>query len=74
MHLRCDLTLSLIQGFSNIIGGLFSCVPNGTSLSRSLIQEQTGGKSQIASVVSAVLILIVLLWIGPVFEVLPRVM
>lgn len=63
----------LAMGLSNIVGGLFSCVPNGTSLSRSLIQEQTGGRTQIASVVSAFLILIILLWIGPFFEVLPRV-
>lgn len=33
----------LAMGLSNIVGGVFSCVPNATSLSRSLIQEQTGG-------------------------------
>lgn len=60
------------KGLSNICGGLFSCVPNSTSLSRSLIQDQTGGKTQIASIVSASLILIILLWIAPVFKVLPR--
>lgn len=48
-------------------------MPNATSLSRSLIQEQTGGKTQIASVVSAMLILVILLWIAPFFQVLPRV-
>lgn len=55
------------------MGGAFSCVPNATSLSRSLIQEQTGGRTQIASVVSSFLILIILLWIAPFFELLPRV-
>lgn len=63
----------LAMGLSNLFGGFFMCLPNGTSLSRSLIQEQTGGKTQLASVVSAVLIIFVLLWIAPVFEVLPRV-
>lgn len=52
---------------------MFSCVPNATSLSRSLIQEQTGGRTQVASVVSSFLILIILLWIAPFFQVLPRV-
>lgn len=61
------------QGLSNVVGGFFSCVPNATSLSRSLLQEQTGGRTQIASVVSSFLILIILLWIAPFFEVLPRV-
>lgn len=63
----------LAMGLSNLVGGLFSCVPNGTSLSRSLIQELTGGRTQLASVVSAALITMVLLWIAPVFQVLPRV-
>lgn len=52
---------------------MFECVPNATSLSRSLIQEQTGGRTQIASVVSASLILIILLWVAPFFQVLPIV-
>lgn len=55
------------------MGGAFSCVPNATSLSRSLLQEQTGGRTQVASVVSSFLILIILLWFAPFFEVLPRV-
>ncbi|XP_031640973.1 solute carrier family 26 member 10-like [Contarinia nasturtii] len=62
----------LAMGLSNIVGGMFSCIPNATSLSRSLIQEQTGGRTQIASVVSSFLILIILLWIAPFFQMLPR--
>lgn len=58
---------------SNLVGGVFACIPNATSLSRSLIQEQTGGRTQIASVISAFLIMCIILWIGPIFEVLPRV-
>lgn len=61
------------QGLSNIVGGMFSCVPNSTSLSRSVIQDETGGKTQVASIVSASLILVILLWIAPFFQVLPRV-
>lgn len=61
------------MGMSNIVGSFFCCIPICCSLSRSLIQEQTGGKTQVASVVSSGLILVVLLWIGPFFEPLPRV-
>lgn len=62
----------LAMGLSNITGAFFSCIPIACSLSRSVIQHQTGGKTQMASVVSSGLILIVILWLGPFFETLPR--
>lgn len=48
----------LAMGLSNIFASFFSCIPLACSLSRSLIQHQAGGKTQLASVVSAGLILI----------------
>lgn len=48
----------LAMGLANIVGSFFSCIPIACSLSRSLIQYQAGGKTQLASVVSAGLILI----------------
>jgi solute carrier family 26, other len=59
-------------GVSNVVGANFACLPNACALSRSIIQEQTGGKTQVAGVVTSALILIVLLWIGPFFEPLPK--
>lgn len=61
------------QGTGNIFGSFFCCLPFSASLSRSLIQQAVGGKTQMASVISCTLLLFVLLWIGPFFEVLPRV-
>ncbi|XP_043289750.1 solute carrier family 26 member 6 [Venturia canescens] len=60
------------MGVGNLFGSFFSCMPVSASLSRSLIQQTVGGKTQIASVVSCGLLLIILLWIGPFFEPLPR--
>ncbi|KAK0090530.1 hypothetical protein PV325_012584 [Microctonus aethiopoides] len=60
------------MGISNIAGSFFSCMPFSASLSRSLIQQTVGGKTQIASIVSCTILLIILLWIGPFFEALPR--
>ncbi|CAO1380564.1 unnamed protein product [Diamesa hyperborea] len=62
----------LAMGAGNIFGSFFSCFPFSASLSRSLIQQTVGGRTQIASVISCILLLFVLLWIGPFFEVLPR--
>jgi len=63
----------LAQGLANVGGSFFSALPISASLSRSLIQESVGGKTQIASIVSCFLLLMVLLFIGPFFEPLPLV-
>lgn len=62
----------LAMGTSNVLGSFFSCLPFSASLSRSMIQYTTGGKTQIASVVSCAILAIILLWVGPFFEPLPR--
>ncbi|RXN30893.1 solute carrier family 26 member 6-like protein [Labeo rohita] len=58
-------------GLSNAIGGFFQCYSVTSSLSRSLVQESTGGKTQMAGMVSAVIVLITVLKLGPLFEELP---
>ncbi|KAH8296603.1 hypothetical protein KR054_008531, partial [Drosophila jambulina] len=60
------------MGVGNVVGGFFACIPMACSLSRSVIQDQTGGVSQIASLVSASLVVVTLMWIGPFFSSLPR--
>jgi len=62
----------LASGASNILGSFFACLPFSASLSRSLIQQTVGGKTQLASLVSCILLLFVLLFIGPFFEPLPN--
>lgn len=63
----------LALGISNLVGSCFSCLPTGGSITRSLVLEQSGGQTQLVSLVSATLICCVLLWIGPALELLPRV-
>jgi solute carrier family 26 protein len=62
----------LAQGGSNLVGSFFSCGPVSVSLSRSVIQEQVGGRTQLASLFSCTILIFVLLWIGPFFETLPN--
>ncbi|VVC41684.1 SLC26A/SulP transporter domain,STAS domain,SLC26A/SulP transporter [Cinara cedri] len=62
----------LAQGIGNVVGAFFSCLPSGASPSRSASQQTVGGKTQMASIVSAGIIVVVLLWVGVLFEPLPR--
>ncbi|XP_072222571.1 solute carrier family 26 member 6-like [Leuresthes tenuis] len=60
-------------GLSNTVGGFFQCYSVTSSLSRSLVQESTGGKTQVAGVISSVIVLVTVLKIGSLFEDLPKV-
>ncbi|OCT87297.1 hypothetical protein XELAEV_18020995mg [Xenopus laevis] len=59
-------------GISNMFGGIFSCFCASTALSRTAIQDSIGGKTQIASVFSAGIVLIAILAIGKLLEPLQK--
>uniref|UniRef100_A0A3P9JPP9 Si:ch211-117c9.2 n=1 Tax=Oryzias latipes TaxID=8090 RepID=A0A3P9JPP9_ORYLA len=70
---KVDSNQELIAvGLSNTIGSFFQCYAVTASLSRSLVQESTGGNTQIAGVVSSLLMLIMVIKIGSLFEDLPK--
>ncbi|TSK13248.1 Pendrin [Bagarius yarrelli] len=59
-------------GASNIFGGAFKSLAASTALSRSAVQESTGGKTQIAGLLSAIIVMVVTLAIGFLLEPLPK--
>lgn len=59
-------------GVSNIFGASFRSFAASTALSRSAVQESTGGKTQIAGLLSAVIVMIVTLAIGFLLDPLPK--
>ncbi|XP_041858946.1 solute carrier family 26 member 6 isoform X2 [Melanotaenia boesemani] len=70
---KVDSNQELIAlGLSNAIGGIFQCFAISCSMSRSMVQESTGGKTQVAGAISAIVILFITLWIGKLFEDLPK--
>lgn len=59
-------------GVANILGSTCSSFCSSASLSRSMVQDGVGGKTQIVSLISSTLVVIVLLALGPLFESLPN--
>ncbi|XP_051889351.1 pendrin-like isoform X2 [Pristis pectinata] len=59
-------------GISNIFGGCFSSFLAGTALSRTAVQESTGGKTQIAGLLTAVIVMIAILIVGKLLEPLQK--
>ncbi|XP_059190072.1 prestin-like [Centropristis striata] len=62
----------LALGLCNTIGGMFQCFAVSCSFSRSTVQDSIGAKTQIAGLVSALVMLTILLEIGHLFEQLPK--
>ncbi|GCB77073.1 hypothetical protein scyTo_0015598, partial [Scyliorhinus torazame] len=59
-------------GISNIFCGCFSSFLAGTALSRTAVQESTGGKTQIAGLLSAVVVMIAILVVAQLLEPLQK--
>ncbi|KAM5237404.1 pendrin [Ctenodactylus gundi] len=59
-------------GISNIFSGFFSCFVATTALSRTAVQESTGGKTQIAGIISAGVVMIAIVALGKLLEPLQK--
>ncbi|KAH0616500.1 hypothetical protein JD844_027643 [Phrynosoma platyrhinos] len=59
-------------GISNLFSGAFSCFAATTALSRTAVQESTGGKTQIAGIISAAIVLIAIVALGKLLEPLQK--
>nr|XP_046234399.1 prestin isoform X2 [Scatophagus argus] len=62
----------IAHGLCNFISSFFQTFAITCSMSRSLVQESTGGKTQIAGLLSSLVVLLVVVAIGFVFEPLPQ--
>jgi anti-anti-sigma factor len=62
---------SVAQGMANVGAGLFQGMPVSTSLSASSLNDETGARSGLASIVSGGIVLLTLLFLAPLFSDLP---
>ncbi|XP_053145329.1 solute carrier family 26 member 10-like isoform X2 [Hemicordylus capensis] len=62
----------LAHGLSNLVSSLFTCFPNSATLATTNILESAGGHTQLSGLFTSAVVLIVLMWIGPLFYYLPK--
>ncbi|XP_010589748.1 sulfate anion transporter 1 [Loxodonta africana] len=62
----------LAVGFCNVVPAFFHCFATSAALAKSLVKTATGCRTQLSSVVSAAVVLLVLLALAPLFQDLQR--
>jgi sulfate anion transporter 2 len=62
----------LAYGLLHFVSSFFHCFPVSQAPPRTLLMESQGAKSQLAGLVSAIFVLIVIVAIGPLFYSMPR--
>jgi SulP family sulfate permease len=72
-HYQVDIDQeSVAQGLANTGAGLFQGMPVSTSLSASSLNDHSGARTGLASLVSGVMVLLTLLILAPLFSSLPK--
>mmetsp|Transcript_35456 Transcript_35456/g.79459 ORF Transcript_35456/g.79459 Transcript_35456/m.79459 type:complete len:611 (+) Transcript_35456:53-1885(+) len=72
-HYEVDARQELLAlGLCNIVGSFFRCMPVAGGFGRSAVNYQSGAKSTLASMLTAGTVLMVVLFLTPLFEPLPK--
>jgi SulP family sulfate permease len=70
-RIRVDQEM-VAQGMCNVSAGVFQGMPVSTSLSASSLNDSTGARTPLASIVTGVIVILTLLVLAPVFSDLPK--
>ena len=63
---------SVAQGLANIGSGMVQGIPVATSLSASSLNDQSGAKTQMSSLVTGLFVVLTMLFLAPLFSDLPK--
>lgn len=59
-------------GLANMVGSLFKAYPSASSFSRSAINQESGGTTGMSAIISALMVVLTLLFLTPIFYYLPK--
>jgi high affinity sulfate transporter 1 len=62
----------LALGLANMGGGLLGAMPSGGGTSQTAVNDQAGAKSQLAEFVTAIVVVITLLFLAPLISLMPQ--
>lgn len=62
----------LALGFANVAGGFFQAFPGGGGTSQTAVNQQSGAKSQLASLTTALTVALTLLFLAPLVSLIPQ--
>jgi high affinity sulfate transporter 1 len=62
----------LALGFANVAGGLFQAFPGGGGTSQTAVNQQSGAKSQLAALATALTVALTLLFLAPLVSLIPQ--
>ncbi len=62
----------LSEGFANLAGSFFHCMPGSGSLTRSAVNQQAGARTQWSGVVSAAAVALIMIVFAPYAQYIPR--
>jgi high affinity sulfate transporter 1 len=72
-HYRVDVNQEMVaESMSNIAAGVLQGMPVSTSLSASSLNDSSGARTQMASIVTGVMVALTLLVLAPLFSDLPK--
>ena len=60
-------------GMANIVGSFFQCFTSCGALARSAVQDSSGGRTQLVTILASGIIVATLLFIAPILQLLPKV-
>lgn len=60
------------EGYANVAGAFFGCMPGSGSLTRSAINQQAGARTQWSGVVSAIAVAATMFFFAPLAQYIPR--
>jgi sulfate permease, SulP family len=70
-RIRVDQEM-VAQGMSNVGAGMFQGMPVSTSLSASSLNDSSGARTPMASIISGIIVILTLLLLAPLFSDLPK--